>query len=281
MATQNGVRQIVETRLFTHKHTASFPALHVLRWAAYSVFVSVSVTQLLFAYYIFDFYILNLLAGHTEEWNRRLFKGLINGDHPGNFAVITHLLLSFVIAVTGPVQFAPGIRVRFRKFHRLNGRAFLASAFLISLSGLYLIAMRGGVNLSGDISLALNGILILLFALQALRFATSKDFRRHRRWALRLFYAVSGFLFGRLGFQVWIFLSGGWGHTPSYTGPFDVLWGFGMYVVPLAILEIYFIVQGHSNAIVKLIVSGLLMSIAVLILLGSGLAMKNLWLPFI
>ena len=80
----------------------------------------------------------------------------------------------------------------------------IVTAFTISLAGLYMMWFRGTVgDLSQHLGQSLDAVLIMLCAVLALRYALARDFKTHRRWALRLFMVVSASLFIRAG----IFLS--------------------------------------------------------------------------
>lgn len=245
-------------------------------------FAVVAAGQWMFAFYILAFYGVAATQGDFAAWNQRLFRGIIEGDLAGNIIVGVHLLMSFLISFCGPLQFIPQIRNRFRAFHRMNGRVFTATAVIISLAGLYLILTRSGVSLIGDISLGFNGVLIIAFAAMTFRYALARNIVVHQRWAMRLFLVAGGFLFGRAGFKAWIFLTGGVGHTQNYDGPFDVFWGFGMYLVPLAAYELYLRVnrRGVGNT-PKFAMAAFLIPAGVVTALGVFLVAKNSWAPLL
>jgi uncharacterized membrane protein len=253
-----------------------------LKFSAALLFGSLVIVHLVFAYYIGAFYALSALTGEISQWNTRLFHGLIEGDQLGNVAVILHIFLSLVFAISGPVQLVPKLRQCFPRLHRWNGRLYIVAALVSSTSGIFMLATRGGVTAIGDLSLGLNGVLIIWFALMAWRCAVGKNFLAHRRWALRLFFVSAGFLFGRLGFQLWSFFFGDFARSPAFDGPFDILWGFGMYLVPLAFVELYLRLEAtRKPAPGKAVFSSSLLIIAALILFGGALAFTNLWLPYL
>jgi tetratricopeptide (TPR) repeat protein len=84
----------------------------------------------------------------------------------------------------------------------------------------------------------------------ALRYALARDFKTHRRWALRLFMVVSASLFIRAG----VLLSFFFNHGPfgfnqtTFSGPFLTFMSFAQYLVPLAVLEIYLRTQDRAGA---------------------------------
>ena len=260
--------------LIPRQSAATVLKASVLLW-----FLIVVTGQWIFAYYILDFYGGTAAQGDLEAWNKRLFRGIIESDHIGNILVGIHLLTAFIIAFCGPLQFIPQIRNRFPAFHRFNGRLYLATAFIISTAGLYLVCARGGVSATGDVSLGLNGLLIIIFAAMTQRFAIARKYDVHCRWALRLFLAVCAFLFGRAGFQAWIFLTDGMGHTNAYTGPFDVFWGFGMYLLPLTLLEFYLHVKEKGRSSSKIAMACLITVASALLGLGTFMVAVNMWIP--
>ena len=81
----------------------------------------------------------------------------------------------------------------------------------------------------------------MVFATLALRYALARDFKTHRRWALRLFMVVNGVWFFRVGLMFWIAVNQGpVGFDPkTFRGPFLSFWAFADYLLPLAILELY------------------------------------------
>ena len=87
----------------------------------------------------------------------------------------------------------------------------MVTAFTSALAGLYMMWFRGTVgDLSQHLGQSLDAVLIMLCAAMALRYALARDFKTHRRWALRLFMVVSASLFIRAG----IFLSFLLNHGP-------------------------------------------------------------------
>jgi hypothetical protein len=51
--------------------------------------------------------------------------------------------------ISGPLQFMPGIRARHPRFHKLNGRIYIASAYIVGISALvlsFVLSPIGGIN---------------------------------------------------------------------------------------------------------------------------------------
>jgi hypothetical protein len=97
---------------------------------------------------------------------------------------------------------------------------------------------------------------------------------------LRLFMVVSAVWFIRLGFRVWVFLTGGIGiDDDSFSGPFVVAWHFGQYLLPLAVLELYFRARDRGGSAARYAMAGGLAALTVLMGLGIVLVTLKSWLP--
>jgi len=67
--------------------------------------------------------------------------------HP--IITLIHILPGALFMVLGPLQFMPGIRRRYPWFHRLSGRIYIITAYIIGISALYMpFVLRpiGGLN---------------------------------------------------------------------------------------------------------------------------------------
>lgn len=228
--------------------------------------------QLIFAFTVASFYGLTALRGNTAVWNKVLAHGYIAGDHMGNAALLTHIGSAVFIILAGAIQLLPQIRNRFPIFHRWIGRLYIVSAFSVSLAGLYLMWVRGSVgDFSQKLGTSLMATLIMVFAVMALRNAMARDFQTHRRWALRLYFTVSASLFIRAGVFLSILVNHGpFGFDPStFTGPFLTFISYAQYLVPLAVLEIYFAVQRKPGAWRRFAMAGALFVLT--LGLGAGI----------
>jgi hypothetical protein len=103
----------------------------------------------------------------------------------------------------------------------------------------------------------------MLFAAIAVRYAMAWKIDVHRRWALRTFIAVSGVWFTRV---IYAFLDFVPGETPGVTddmsGPTNIVIGFASYLLPLAMLELYFLAQRSQNVFAKFATSALVLAAA-------------------
>ncbi|MBN4046624.1 DUF2306 domain-containing protein [bacterium AH-315-P15] len=238
----------------------------------------------IFVYYLLAYYVSPVLQGGLEVLsNTRLPMGYIPGDTLGNFAIAMHLFVAVTIIGLGPLQLVPQIRSRFPIFHHWNGRLYMLTVFAASLAGLYMVWIRGGSigNLVQNISISLDAVLIMVFAIMALRYAIARDIPTHRRWALRLFMVVSAVWFLRIGYQLWNFLNNGSiAYDPGvFSSTFFTFWSFGQYLLPLAILELYLRTQDRAGARGKFAMAAGLLVVTALMGVGIYAATFGMWLP--
>jgi tetratricopeptide (TPR) repeat protein len=236
----------------THRLELTSLADRSLSIAARFWFVVAMTGQLVFAFTVWSFYGLTAARGNWQAWNKFMPHGYIAGQTMGNIVVRMHIFSAAIIIFAGALQIIPQIRNRFPIFHRWLGRIYMLTAFTLSIAGLYMVWIRGTVgDLSQHLGSTLNAILIMLCAVMALRYALLRDFKTHRRWALRLYLVVSASLFIRAGlFLANLLNQGPFGFDPTtFTGPFLTFMSFAQCLVPLAVLELYLRAQqGHSVA---------------------------------
>ena len=245
-------------------------------------FVTAVLGMWIFAFYVALFYGGAALEGDFMKWNRVLPHGYAEGETMGNLAVGIHMLFAVIVMAGGPIQFIPQLRKYAPKFHRWNGRFYIGAAFLISLSGVYMVITKGTISgLVGDISVSINGALIMLFAILAIRKAIQRNFASHRKWALRLFLAMAGVWFFRIGLMFWLVVNGGpVGFDPeTFRGPFLVFLGFGQYLIPLLVLELYFLAQERKKSLGKILMSLGFLLLSVFTAVGTFAATMGMWLP--
>jgi Predicted membrane protein (DUF2306) len=260
-----------------------FDSFTALAYSARVWFVVAAIGQLIFAYYILMLYGGTALRGDLLGWNKVMPRGYTPGDASGNVAIASHLFFAFTITVGGLLQLLPQIRAYAPGFHRWNGRFFIIGALIAALGGLYLIWMRGTVgDTSQHMGTSFNALLIIGFAIMAWKNAVARDFTSHRRWALRLFMAVSGVWFFRVGLLLWLLIhQKPVGFDPeSFTGPFLTLLAFAQTLIPLAALELYFRAQ-RSNAtpILRMSVATLVVSLSLATAVGIVGATLMMWAP--
>jgi hypothetical protein len=270
----------VMTNSLSRRWQLSSVANTTLIVAARSWFVVTVVGQLFFAFAIASFYTLTALRGDYHGWN--FTHGFVPGVTKGNWAVVMHLASAAVIMLAGAAQLVPQVRNRFPVFHHWNGRIYMLAAVTLGAAGMYMQWVRGSVgDLPQHLGSTLNVILIWLFAVLALRYALARDFKTHRRWALRLFLVVSGSFFYRIGFFLALAINKGpFGFDPTtFTGPFPTFMSFANYLFPLAVLEIYFLAQDRPGALRRMATAGLLFVLTLGMMAGLFAVSLAIWVP--
>jgi len=264
----------------TNRLELSSVADTALKTAAQFWFVATVVGQLIFAFTVASFYALTALRGDYHKWN--FTNGYVPGFSLGNTAIALHVASAVIIMLAGAVQLVPQIRSRFPVFHRWNGRIYMLTAVTLSVAGLYMTWFRGSVgDLSIHLGSTLNAVLIWLCGGMALRYALARDFKTHRRWALRFFLVVSASWFFRIGFSLsFLIFKGPFGFDPTtFRGPFLTFMSFAQFLVPLAVLEIYLRAQDRPGALRRMATAGTLFVLT--LAMGAGLLAVSTaqWVP--
>ena len=236
--------------------------------------------QLAFGFAVTSFYGLTALRGDYHGWN--FTHGYVPGVTKGNFAVATHLISAAVIMLAGAVQLIPQVRNRFPEFHRWNGRIYLLTAGALSLAGLYMHWIRGSVgDLPQHLGGTVNAVLIWICGGMALRYALARDFKAHRRWALRLFLVVSASWFIRIMLFLWfmIFRAPVGLDPTTFTGPLPTTLAYAQYLIPLAVLEIYLRAQDRAGTLRRMATAGMLFAVTLLMTAGLLATTMAIWVP--
>jgi len=236
--------------------------------------------QLAFGFAVTSFYGLTALRGDYHGWN--FTHGYVPGVTKGNFAVATHLISAAIIMLAGAIQLVPQVRHRFPAFHRWNGRTYLFTTGTLSLAGLYMTWIRGSVgDLPQHIGSTLNGVLIWICGGMALRYALARDFKTHRRWALRLFLVVSASWFIRIMLFLWflIFRAPVGLDPTTFTGPLPTTLSYAQYLIPLAVLEIYFRAQDRPGAVRRMATAAMLFVLTLAMAAGLVAVTMAAWVP--
>lgn len=243
-------------------------------------FVTALAGQAIFALYIFIAYWLSAARGDWAFWNAHLFTGILRGDLLGNALMVLHLLLACIITAAGPLQLIPSLRARMPAFHRWNGRAYVIAAITISAGAILFLTFRPAFG--GPVNAALqsfNGLVIIACGLLAWRAARGRNFALHRRWATRLFLAVSGVWFLRVMMIAWAIPTGGAGLGDELDGPMGRFFMLGQTVIPLAVYQLYLAADDSRSALAKYAMSGLLSVLTLLMAGGIAGVTFAMWLP--
>jgi hypothetical protein len=253
----------------------------LLRGAGVLWFIPAAVGQWIFAYYIAVQYGASAFSGNLPAWNEIMHNGLIVGDLVGNIALMIHIAIAFVITIGGTLQLIPLIRNRARAFHRWNGRVYAFVAVLTSVAALWMVWTRDGLGtVVNDIAISIDALLIVAFAWMLWRTARARRIEEHQRWALRTFMVVSGVWFMRVmyGFAIMLVQGPPPGVGNNMDGPTDIFVAFGSYLLPLALLEIYF--WGKAGGVLaKVTATGVTLIAAGATAFGVFGAILVFWLP--
>jgi len=258
-------------------------AAKLLRGSGVLWFLVAAVGQLAFIGFILIFYGVRTASGNFAGWNDKpLIDGYVEGDHTGNLVFAAHVLLASVVTLAGLMQLVPWIRSRLPALHRWTGRCFLVIGGVLALSGIWLTIVRGSsLSTVSAVAVLINGLLILIFGALAWRHAVKRRFDQHQRWAMRTFMVVSGVWFLRVGLMGWVVVNRGpVGMTKDMSGPADIVLTFGSYLIPLALLEIYFAASRTRNPVVKTAVALLVAAAAAYMAIGVFGAIAFMWAPY-
>lgn len=241
--------------------SAKSAAQAALRASAVMWFIPAMIGQLLFAYHVALEYGATALAGNLSAWNERLFVGLVEGDAVGNLALVAHLIIAFVVTIGGILQLLPTLRARAPGLHRWNGRLFILMAFVTSIAALYMVWTRDTFGPDSlELSVSLNALLIMAFAATTLRYAVLRRIDVHHRWALRTFMVMSGVWFLRVMYAcIGVVTQGAMlpGIENDMSGPTNFVISYASFLLPLAVLEIYFWAGRSGDPAVKMLTAAL------------------------
>ena len=260
---------------------ARFSSARALTWSARAWFATALAGQLIFAGYLLAFYWMAAIQGDFAAWNKLMPKAHVAGNTVGNVVIGVHVLIAAIVTLGGPLQLLGKLREFFPVFHRWNGRVYVVTVVVASLSGLYLNATRHADNLLQQMGIDLNALLILAAAFIAVRHAMAGRTGAHRRWALRLFLLVSGSWFFRVGLMFWVAANGApVGFDPqTFQGPALTILGFLQFLAPLAVLELYFYANDKDQGRVRAGAILTLVAATGITAVGVAVATVALWLP--
>jgi uncharacterized membrane protein len=101
---------------------------------------------------------------------------------------LVHIIPGLLFMILGPFQLSSTLRALHPKFHRVNGRIFIACAFIVGISALVMsvgMPAIGGVNQAAATTLFAT---FFLFALgKAFWHIRRREIALHRQWMIRAF----------------------------------------------------------------------------------------------
>ncbi|BEL06942.1 DUF2306 domain-containing protein [Actinoplanes sichuanensis] len=103
-------------------------------------------------------------------------------------ALVAHIVSVIVFGVLGAFQFAPGVRRRFRRWHRTAGRIVAPAGVIAAVSGLWLTVFLPAAA-ADSLALSLIRVVVVGWMVTALILgvaaALRRDFGAHRAWMIR------------------------------------------------------------------------------------------------
>lgn len=240
------------------------------------------VGQWFFATYVLVMYVFPIVTGNPELVNlTQPIIGFVKGDTFGNAALFSHVIPAALLSMGGIIQLLPIVRRKFPAVHRWNGRMFLSLGLMGALSGLYLTWVRDArLSDIGSLGITLNGILIVVAAVLAWRYAKLKQFEVHQRWAIHAFLLVNGVWFFRLYLMAWYVTNQGQnGNTSNIDGPMDIFLSFACYGIPMIIAEWLFWAKRQKKSSRIWMVFTITSIGGTITLLGVVAAITLMWIP--
>jgi preprotein translocase subunit SecG len=103
-------------------------------------------------------------------------------------ALVAHILSVTVFGVLGAFQFAPGVRRRFRRWHRIAGRIVAPAGLIAAVSGLWLTVFLPAAAVDSIVLSAIRVVVVAWMVTSLVLGVTAalrRDFTTHRAWMIR------------------------------------------------------------------------------------------------
>lgn len=126
-------------------------------------------------------------------YRSKIFGDSLFNNHIWFYA---HLVGGTLALFIGPVQFWKIVRDRYINFHRLMGKIYIVSCFLVGLSALRLSWQS--LCVPCRISLFINGALLLLSVGAAWYTIKQRNVKAHRQFMVRSYVLLLAFVFVRI-----------------------------------------------------------------------------------
>jgi len=267
---------------------AAAPSAEAPRWsrrifqgAVVALTAASWISAALFGAYILAFYGGALPKHDLSRWNENLPN--LYGPHTliANIGIGAHFLTGGILLVLGPVQLVGALRRRMPVVHRWSGRLYVTAAALAGLGGLAFLASKSAVGgLPMSIGFGVYGLLMLLAAAQTYRHGAARRIDQHRAWGVRLFALAIGSWLYRMEYGFWLPLTNGLGHTPTFSGPFDMVMDVFFYIPNLAIAELFLRVrQSGGSAALRVAASTIFLLATGCVIYGTYYFVKFYWGP--
>jgi len=238
-------------------------------------------SALVFGVYILLFYALAYVLGDTAQWNKVL-PGLYDpNDGRSTAGIAVHFVGGGIILILGCLQMLDGVRTMYPTLHRVSGRVYVLASVAAAVGGLVFIALKGTIGGTVmDVAFTGYGVLMLVAAVQTIRFARGGDFGRHRAWAIRLFALAIGSWLYRMGYGFYIGFTDQSGHTADFRGWFDYFMDFWFYLPNLVVAEIVIARHGwFQKPWVRTVGAVVLILAGLALLFATYFFIQELWGP--
>jgi hypothetical protein len=160
----------------------------------------------------------------------------------------SHMAAGAAITVLVPIQLITSLRLRLPVLHRWSGRLIILAAVVTAIGGLVYIPLRGTIGgMPMNIGFSLYGVMVLLTALQTIRYARARRIADHNAWALRFFWLVLGSWFYRVHYGLWYLATDGLWSNPQFTGGFDLVQSFAFFLPYLIGAEVYLRIKQYQQ----------------------------------
>jgi hypothetical protein len=258
-------------------------AERAVKWSGFALAAVVWASSILFALYILAGYIGDWVARTLMRWNDTL-PGLYDARTPlATTGVGLHIAAGSVLLTLGFIQLIGPVRRAFPTLHAWIGRVYVVAAITAGIGGLTFVVVKGTIGgVAMNLGFGFYGVLTVLTAVQAYRYARRRDFERHRSWAIRLFALVIGSWLYRMDYGFWFIAMNGFGHTHAFSGPFDTVMDFAFYLPNLAVAEILIRSSRYRwSTVAAIAMSATCAVAAIVVLVGTYYFTKYYWGPAI
>lgn len=106
--------------------------------------------------------------------------------HP--YLTLVHITVGLLFMVLGPIQFWPGVRNRWIRFHRWSGRVWMIAALVGATSALVFVPMLPVFgSFSTKVAVVFASLMFLVCLAQGYRAIRQRRIAQHREWMIRTF----------------------------------------------------------------------------------------------
>ncbi|MFT4847544.1 MAG: putative membrane protein [Sediminicola sp.] len=111
--------------------------------------------------------------------------------------VSSHLIGGTLALLTGPIQFSKWIRNKYLNFHKLTGKIYIISAFMVGISAIRLSLISSCVTCR--VSLFILAVLVLFTTFSAWWCVKNRNILAHKQFMVRSYICILSFVAVRIG----------------------------------------------------------------------------------